>query len=581
MFKPYTIVLAGLIVVSFQASAQAPAVLCNQVGFYPNGPKKAIVTGGKAERFYIEDLSDKKQVSAGKPEAVVRSSNSSLECQEIVFTALTKPGDYKIVVPGIDSPAYFSIRPAIHREAAAAALKGFYYQRASMPLDKQYAGIWARPSGHPDTAVMIHGSAATAKRPEGTIISTPGGWYDAGDYNKYIVNSGVTMGTLLSAYEDFPDYFDSLSTNIPESGNGVPDLLDEVLYNLRWMLTMQDPFDGGVYNKCTNAAFDGIVMPDAATKARYVVQKGTAAALDFAAVSAQASRIFSRYKTQFPGLSDSCLKSAIKAWNWAIENPSVEYNQDLINKTFKPAISTGGYGDRSFKDELYWAAVELYITTGKDIYGDAVKKYSDAVNGLPGWPNVGMLGSFSLIRFASKRPLAKEMSQPVTAMVLRMADDLTELAKRNAFHTPMGGKETDFIWGSNSLAANQGWLLLNAYFISGDDKYLHNALANMDYLLGRNATGYSFLTGFGKHSTMHPHHRPSMADGITEPVPGLLAGGPNSKAKEQDKCQYTFTEPETMYTDEGCSYASNEIAINWNAPFVYLAVAVEALMNKH
>ncbi len=579
MFKPY-LIFATLIAGSLPTLAQQPAILCNQIGFYPDAPKKAIVTGGKAERFYIVDLADAKQVSAGKPENVLASANSSLECQEIVFTGLRKPGDYKIIVPGIDSPAYFSVRPTVHREVAVAALKGYYFQRVSMPLDKKYAGPWARPAGHPDTAVIVHGSAATAKRPEGTKISTPGGWYDAGDYNKYIVNSGITMGTLLSAYEDFPDYFDSLSTDIPESGNGVPDLLDEVLYNLRWMLTMQDPFDGGVYNKCTNASFDGIVMPDAAVSPRYVVQKGTAATLDFAAVTAQASRVFAKYKKQFPGLSDSCLSSSVKAWNWSLQNPSLEYNQDLMNKTFKPGITTGGYGDRSFKDEWYWAGVELYITTGKDVYADVVKKYSDAVNVLPGWPNVGMLGSFSLIRFASKRPLAKELSQPVQTLVLRLANELTEAAKRNAFRTPVGGRKTDFIWGSNAVAANQGWLLVNAYFISGEEKYLHDALANLDYLLGRNATGYSFLTGFGKHSTKHPHHRQSMADEIDDPVPGLLAGGPNSKAIEQDKCRYTFTEPETMYTDVGQSYASNEIAINWNAPFVYLAAAMEALINK-
>ncbi|MET0466823.1 MAG: glycoside hydrolase family 9 protein [Chitinophagaceae bacterium] len=579
MFKPY-LLLVGLITASLQASAQQPAVLCNQIGFYPEGPKKAIVTGGKADRFYIVDLAEEKQVSSGKPETVVPSSNSSLQCQEVIFTGLTKPGHYKIVVPGIDSPAYFSVNPTIHREVATAALKGYYFQRVSMPLDKQYAGIWARPAGHPDTSVIVHSSAATAKRPAGTVISTPGGWYDAGDYNKYIVNSGITMGTLLSAYEDFPDYFDSLFTNIPESDNGIPDLLDEVLYNLRWMFTMQDPFDGGVYNKCTNTAFDGIIMPDAAHAPRYVVQKGTAATLDFAAVAAQASRIFSKYKKQLPGLSDSCLAASIKAWNWSLENPALEYNQDVMNKTFRPEITTGGYGDRSFKDEWYWAAVELYITTGKDLYADAVKKYKDAANALPGWPNVGMLGSFSLIRFSSKRPLAKEMSQPVHALVLRLANELTEDSKRNAFRTPMGGKKTDFVWGSNAVAANQGWLLINAYFITGEEKYLHNALANLDYLLGRNATGYSFLTGFGKQSTKHPHHRPSMADDIDEPVPGLLAGGPNSKAIVQDKCEYPFTEAETMYTDVGRSYASNEIAINWNAPFVYLAAAVEALMNK-
>ena len=142
----------------------------------------------------------------------------------------------------------------------------------------------------------------------------------------------------------------------------------------------------------------------------------------------------------------------------------------------------------------------------------------------------------------------------------------------------MGQSARDFNWGSNSNAANQGIALINAYFISSDKKFVDYALSNLDYLLGRNATGYCFLTGFGSKSPMHPHHRPSVADGITEPVPGLLAGGPNPG--KQDKCEYAFSEPETTYSDVDCSYASNEIAINWNAPFVYLANAIEALQQK-
>jgi endoglucanase len=249
-----------------------------------------------------------------------------------------------------------------------------------------------------------------------------------------------------------------------------------------------------------------------------------------------------------------------------------------MNKQFKPAITTGGYGDRSFKDEWYWASVELFITTGNAAYADAIREYNGQARILPGWPNVGMLGGFSLIRFAAKRPLANELSQPVKDTVLRMAGELVNLAAKNAFGTVIGGSKTDFLWGSNSVAANQGWLLINAFFISGDTSYLHHALSNMDYLLGRNATGYSFITGIGRRSTQHPHHRPSVADGIAAPVPGLLAGGPNALAIKQDKCTYAYTEPETMYTDESCSYASNEIAINWNAPLVYLAAALEALM---
>ena len=139
----------------------------------------------------------------------------------------------------------------------------------------------------------------------------------------------------------------------------------------------------------------------------------------------------------------------------------------------------------------------------------------------------------------------------------------------------IGGSTKDFVWGSNAVAANQGILLVNAFLITKDKKYLDGALSNADYILGRNATGYCFLTGSGTHSTMDPHHRPSVADGIKDPVPGLLAGGPNPG--KQDGCQYLFSEPETTYLDANCSYASNEIAINWNAPLVYLLNALESL----
>jgi hypothetical protein len=118
-------------------------------------------------------------------------------------------------------------------------------------------------------------------------------------------------------------------------------------------------------------------------------------------------------------------------------------------------------------------------------------------------------------------------------------------------------------------------LLINAWQQQHNQAYLDAALGNLDYLLGRNATGYSFVTGIGTHATLHPHHRPSIADGIVPPVPGLLAGGPNPG--RQDHQTYLYLEPETAYLDQDQAYASNEIAINWNAPLVYLAGAVEAL----
>jgi endoglucanase len=541
---------------SFACVAQQPAIQLNQVGFYPGAPKIAIVTGNvPARNFFV--LAGKDTVFRGVLGEQQQSQFSSTVTRVADFTSFKKKGRYVVLVPGVEPSHPFEIKKQVHHDVAIAVLKGFYFMRSDVPLLPQYAGKWQRAAGHPDTVVLVHSSAASSERPAGTKISSPGGWYDAGDYNKYIVNSGITMGTLLSAYEDFAPYFDKLKTNIPETADAIPDILNETICNLRWMLSMQDPNDGGVYHKCTNASFDGMVMPGVTKAPRYVVQKSTAATLDFAAVAAQAARILKKFSKN---LADSCLNAAVKAWQWSIKNPSILYRQ--------PAdISTGAYGDNHLNDEWLWAAAELFVTTKEQsYYGIVLREVKEPV-AVPGWNNVGMMAYYTL---------ARNGHQQMKDSILALADKL--ISVDNAFHTIMGQSRADFIWGSNAVAANQGMLLINAYRINPKKKYLDGALSNLDYILGRNATGYCFVTGAGSKSPMHPHHRPSEADGIAEPVPGLLAGGPNPG--RQDKCIYPFTEPETAYVDNVCSYASNEIAINWNAPLAYLASAIEALFNN-
>ncbi|RYZ46400.1 MAG: cellulase, partial [Chitinophagaceae bacterium] len=290
------------------AQTGSARIQLNQVGFYPAAPKLAVVTGTTgATQFSVTSADGRTTFYTGKLSSEKSSKYSSTVTKTADFSAFKKSGTYVLTVPGVGTSYPFAIGAGVHADAAKAVLKAFYFIRSDMPLEAAYAGKWARPAGHPDTAVLVHPSAATNLRPAGTIISSPGGWYDAGDYNKYIVNSGITMGTLFAAYEDFPQYFKTLSVGIPESGNAVPNILDEAVYNLRWMLTMQDGADGGVYHKLTNASFDGMVMPGATKEPRYVVQKGTAAALDFTAVTAMAARILKPYAQSFPGLADSCL----------------------------------------------------------------------------------------------------------------------------------------------------------------------------------------------------------------------------------------------------------------------------------
>jgi endoglucanase len=560
--------------------AQNPNIRFNQVGFYPNAAKIAVWVGNKFESFYLFDAISKDTVFKGKLSSQRVNAISQKSTQIADFSAFTKSGKYFLSIPEIGVSHIFEIKTNVHRDAATAALKAFYFQRASTALTEKYAGKWHREAGHSDDKVLIHASAATTQRPAEALISSPKGWYDAGDYNKYIVNSGITMATLLSLYEDYPKFFKNLETNIPESGNKIPDLLDETLWNLRWMLTMQDPNDGGVYHKLTNSSFDGMVMPEKATKPRYVIQKNTIATLNFAAVMAQASRIFKNYNKKFPGLADSCLNTSIKAWKWAKENPKVVYRQNEMNKTFDPDIVTGGYEDKNDADEWIWAATELYITTKDDNYYKAIELYPNKPFLIPTWNQVQLLAYYSLLRNEKKlTDLARNDLPNLKKRLTDLGDELLLGVENQAFNTVMGKSAKDFMWGSSSHAANQGIALLQVYKINADKKYLAAALGNLDYLLGRNATAYSFLTGFGNKQVMFPHHRQSVADGILEPIPGLLSGGPNPG--QQDKCDgYPSKIADESFLDVSCSYSTNEIAINWNAPMVYLTAAIEALQKS-
>jgi endoglucanase len=540
--------------------------------------------GDKKELFYVLTESKKDTIFKGKLSSQRINTNSQKTTQIADFSGIKKEGKYVIYVPSVGFSYTFEIKKQVHREAAIASLKGYYFQRMSTELLEKHEGIYKRTAGHPDKKVLVHASAATKERPEGTIISAPKGWYDAGDYNKYIVNSGVSTGTLFLLYENHPDYFKTFEANIPESGNAVPDLLDEALWNLRWMLTMQDPNDGGVYHKLTNPQFDGMnLMPHQATKERYVIQKTITATLDFAAVMAQASRVFKKFDKQFPELADSCLIAAENAWAWAEKNPDKLYDQNEMNKNFAPKVLTGAYDDKNTSDEWVWAATELYITTKNDKYYKSESLYPNATPNLQTWRDVHRMSYYSLTQHQNNlTDLGKKDLPKLEKVVIDFADNLMSGVDKQAYNTVMGKSAKDFMWGSSGHAANQGIALLQAYKLTKDKKYLNGALTNLDYLFGKNAVGYSFLTGFGSKQVMHIHHRPSESDGIEKPVPGLLSGGTNQGRQDRkDGCKgYDTDIADECFLDASCSYSTNEICINWNAPMVYLAAAIEALQNE-
>lgn len=462
----------------------------------------------------------------------------------------------------------FKISKNAYEKLSEAAFKYYYFNRASTAISQQFGGAYARPTGLPDTQVYVHASAASNARPEGTIISAPKGWYDAGDYNKYIVNSGISTYTLLAAFEHYPDYLATKQYDIPEVTSGIPDVLDEVKWNLDWMLDMQDPNDGGVYHKLTGLNFQGIIMPNQYTARRYVVQKSTAAALNFAAVTATAARIYANYNNQLPGYSARLLEASRAAYAWAKANPRAFYRQPND-------VQTGEYGDGNVNDEFQWAAVELFITTGETRYNNDINVGS-IQNGVPSWNSSAPLALISIITHENALAGSLDVNSAKTEF-LKTATDLASKVNNSPMRVAMG--QNDFVWGSNGQASNQLMLLLVAYNINQNETYLNAAYTASDYLLGRNATGFCFVSGFGDKPMSNPHHRISEADNVVAPIPGMLAGGP--QPGQQDRCPgFPSNMPARSYVDSWCSYSSNEVTINWNAPLFYSTVALSSIAEK-
>lgn len=559
--------------------AQDTSIKVNQLGYKPGFSKIVITPNTDAMRFFLKDAESEEVIYTGTLVDGGFNGPSGEQVKVADFSKFNTSGNYILEVENGATSFEFDIDNEVFQDVTKAVLKAYYFMRASSALEEEYAGEWARPMGHPDTSVMIHPSAATENRPEGVIISSPKGWYDAGDYNKYVVNSGISTYTLLFAYEQFPEFFNTQNLNIPESGNSIPDILDEALWNLRWLLTMQDPEDGGVYHKATTANFEGALMPEDATNQRYVVMKNTPATLDFVAMMAQAARV---YKPFLPGFADSALTASKKAWVWAEQNPNVMYLQNQMNRQYDPDVVTGAYGDGSASDEFFWAGSELFITTGqKEYYDESGWKEADVT--VPGWNNVRALGLYSLAHHQDHlNGISNQDKAAMNKTLIAITDEMVDQSATAPYRSPFGYENGHFFWGSNGHAGNIGMAILQSYQLTGNEKYYKAALHVADYLLGVNPTGYSYITGFGDKQVMNIHHRPSEADNIEAPVPGMVSGGSNPNNLNQDcgEDMYPSKLPALAFLDDWCSYSTNEITINWNAPVVYLFSGLEYLRKK-
>ena len=547
-------------------AAPTTAIKVDQAGYLPEAPKLAFVVAKQtATEFLVRRVNDSAIVFRGRLSAPANDEDSGDQVQLADFSPFRNEGNFYIEVPAVGRSWSFAIGPQVYRRAFYLTMRSFYGQRCGTAVD-----LGSEFPKFKYAACHLSGAYHASSGKSGTRVST-NGWHDAGDYGRYVVNSGISTGELLWTWELFGSRIKNVNLNIPESNNPTPDILDEIRWNLDWMLTMQDE-DGGVWHKQTSERFADFVMPEDDPLVSYVIgmgkdpYKSSTATADFAAVMAIAARV---YKPFDPTYASKCLAAAEKAWIWLQKYPKVTFrNTD--------GVLTGGYGDNDSRDEILWATAELWRTTKKEVYERYfLEHYTEQLPaiaaGPPGWPRVAPL---ALWTYTLDPAANKDAANAIRELSLKTADEIVERTKKNGYRHSL--RNRDYVWGSNGVVANYGVQLLIADAFKPDARYRDAALENLHYLLGRNTFSLSWVTQLGENPFRHPHHRPSQADNNPEPWPGLLSGGPNRSRQDPAMRKLADLPPAKMYLDDWESYAANEIAINWNAPLVFLLAAFVA-----
>lgn len=580
---------------------EPPRLRVNQLGYLPELPKWAVLVSDSPnpERWQLRDAAGNVLLQ-GESRVIGLDSSSGDRVHQIELSAFhTESNDLTLVVvpraaAGSQSEQRsdrFAVSRALYAPLARDALRIFYHLRSGVALEMPYVERpeWGHPAGHqPDLARCAPDAGCDY------ALDVTGGWYDAGDQGKYVVNGGLSTWLLLNAYEraqllgiDSKILADGAS-NIPESGNGVPDVLDEARWELQFLLSMRvpdgQPLAGLVHHKMHDQDWTPLATaPHEDQQPRVLRPPSTAATLNLAAVAAQASRLWLKMD---PSFSQHCREAAEAAWRAARQHP-VRLAPDSDHR------GGGAYGDDEIGDEWYWAAAELFLTTGQDEYRahlrasafdgaiapDLVVDGRAKASALT-WARVASAGqiSLALAGASAKGRLTRDESARYRSQLRAAGDALLATLAHEGYHLPMQGH---YPWGSNADVLGNMVLLGSAADGEGGERYAEGIVAGMDYLLGSNALGQSYVTGYGARPLLNPHHRfwahQANPRYPTAP-PGAVSGGPNTDLQDPyvRAAGLAGCPPQKCFIDHVQAYSVNEIAINWNAALAWSAIWLDA-----
>jgi endoglucanase len=575
--------------------AKTLSVRLNQVGYPTAFPKRAtIVDSSTMPLDWQLKTGAGKVVASGLTIVYGKDAASGDHVHIADFTSYAKPGVGYTLHAGTAGSHPFSIGDSVFNILKYDALAYFYHNRSGIAIALPYAGSarWARAAGHVD-AGPNQGDTDVPCAPDAGCsyrLDVRGGWYDAGDQGKYVVNGGIAVWTLLNQYER-ARHFGSLKPfadgrlSIPENANSVHDLLDEARWEVEFLLRMQVPGNqpkaGMVHHKVHDANWTPLpTRPDLDPQPRQLRPPSTAATLNLAAVAAQSARIWKDIDKDFAA---RCLSAAEVAWAAAVNNP-------VVYAPFTDGTGGGAYADNDVSDEFYWAAAELFITTGKSTYQDHLLKSphhkrlrsalpSNIDNGATAsmtWNTVEALGSISLAVVPNL--LAPADITAIRKSIIAGADVYLSIADKQGYGLPLA-HTCGYPWGSNSFVLNNGIIMALAYEFTKSSAYLHGAAEALNYVLGRNPMDQSYVSGYGSKPLQNPHHRfwAHQKDvNFPPPYPGAVSGGPNSALQDPiASSRLKGCAPQKCFVDDIESYSTNEVAINWNAPLAWLAAFLD------
>ncbi|MDR2963893.1 MAG: glycoside hydrolase family 9 protein [Bacteroidales bacterium] len=549
-------------------SAQPSPFICiDQFGYLPQSQKIAVLRNpvigfdstqhyAPAKKYSVVNAKTGKPVFTAAPVqwnngAVAQSAGD--KAWHFDFSAVKNEGTYYVFDAEKNVKSYdFEISPNVYKNVLKQAFKVFYFQRAGFAKDAAYATTaWADGASHLGALQDSECRKWNDPNNAATERDVQGGWYDAGDFNKYTNWTADYVNYLLLAYQENPAAWTD-DFGIPESGNGVPDVLDEVLFGIQHLLRLQQA-DGSVLSI---VALDHAAPPSAATLPSLWGDVSTSATLSAATSYAYAAKVFQSIpNTTFTLLVPTLTAAAQKAWAWVEQNPAVVfYNNSWEHGTQGLAAGQQEVDDLTRLEKKLAAAMRLFDLTGDAKY----QQFFDTnytQSRMIAWQLVFAFGEANqdmLLNYTKLSNATPAVAAHIMQVYRQALDTAHNLPSVQQHIDPYFAFQKDYVWGSNGTKAKQGAIFYNIITYNIDSSLnadaRHYAEHYVHYLHGVNPLNMCYLTNMRNygaeqssntvyHAWFHYNNPVWGGVGISTygPAPGILVGGPNP-AYDWDGC---------------------------------------------